>query len=410
MFFQFVQGQSGRLQNPIQTGLIASLHQFIIRCDPPGQFKNDVTIGTRLAQGRNDRLRIDDMVAGIKPKFAPFERSTGRQNDIRQPSGIGHEQVDIDKEIQVLHALDKAVVARPHALVVTECDQCLDGVGLGAEDLIGQTHGLGLLDQIGPDRKFLLPDPGRHCVQLARENEFFLSRSIACVDMHPRFRNDIIAAGNIEVAGKPAQADDSAMILDPVGMVNRGAGTGHDGGGFRRGIQSCRSLNQACRNPCNRFCLFGGELFCVCFECFESFSPGINEVGVIQSFRDDHIGHAQCQRAIRSRAQCQANIGNAGLVGDHRADFDNLQAVFTGLKKSFRVRGAGGEGVLAPQEKALGMPDVRTSPAAIGQFGGDIGGKVAGTGFGGKVGCAETDPQSLDKRSQPFGVPDAENH
>ena len=81
------------------------------------------------------------------------------------------------------------------------------------------------------------------------------------------------------------------MILDAIGMVHRGTGTGHQGGRLCGRVNPGRLLDQFCRDPCDLFCRFRRERFNIGPVFLEALRPVLHEFHIREFLFYDDMGH-----------------------------------------------------------------------------------------------------------------------
>ena len=127
-------------------------------------------------------------------------------------------------------------------------------------------------------------------------------------------------------------------------------------------------------------------------------APGADEVAVVPAALDHQVGEAERERAVGAGPHPQPDIGLAGEADMARVDDDQPHAALQRRDRRGRVGEAGEARVVAPQDQAAAVGDVRHRPAAAGADAADAIGVAGGEGAA---------PAAEVEMVIPFGVPKA---
>ena len=70
-----------------------------------------------------------------EPELAPLKGGAGREHQVGESPGLGHEEVHVHQEVELLQALDHEIRPRPHSVSHPEGQHGSDRVRLPAADL-----------------------------------------------------------------------------------------------------------------------------------------------------------------------------------------------------------------------------------------------------------------------------------
>jgi hypothetical protein len=109
-------------------------------------------------------------------------------------------------------------------------------------------------------------------------------------------------------------------------------------------------------------------------------APLADEIAVVPAALDHHMGEAECQRAVGAGPHPEPQIGLVGEARMARVDHDEPHAALQRFDDRSGVRETGIAGVVAPQNEAAAVLDVRHRATAAGADAADAVGIAGGEG------------------------------
>ena len=312
------------------------------------QQAHDIPVALALAQRPDGRMVVThEGVAVSLVQVGLLQIRCRRQDDIGHLGRVGHEQLMDDGE-QVIAGqtlMDEPGIRRHGGRVRAEHIERLDR---RAGRLAGERRAEAIhVDRPGgPDarRGQLLPLVDRLAIPF-EISAGAIGKSAAA---HPVLPGD----GRQHENGADALAA-HAVALQPVGDLDQAR--------FAAGVQPGQFLHVLDRQPGD----FGRALRRVVHDAPAQFRPAggvFREPGfVVQSLADDHMGHAQRQRAVRARPGRDVPVGRTGRARAARVDDHDHTAITLGsFQMGHEMRGGAGW-IMSPDEDDLAVGDVVVS-------------------------------------------------